>query len=236
MQGTVGDWRISLLVAGSIVESALLLTRYPDPVVLGIQPTILQSSAPSIITVSGSDLGSCDLVIGNRTFAIASTPRPTDFIILLEHSVQSGCHSLYVSCRTTLPVWSSVICADLSARVSEASPLFVSSGGGQVTVFGQSFANLPDIGCIVGDDIQTKASWMSGSAIACTIPELKPGNYTLSLTHITAGSTLSISVVHKPRILRIFPDIIYLVAQEKIAVFLDSTSTLIQFVCVFGGM
>jgi hypothetical protein len=235
MQGTVGDWSISLLIAGSIVESALLLTRYPDPVVLGIQPTTLQSSAPHIITVSGSGLGSCDLVIGNRTFAIVSTPRPADFIILLEHSLDSGCHSLYVSCKTTLPVWSSVICADLSARVSEASPLFVSSSGGQVTVFGQSFAMLPDIGCIVGDDVRTKASWMSSSAIACTIPELKPGNYTLSLTHVTAGSTLSISVVHKPRIVRIFPDTIYLVDRETITAFLDSTSMLMQFSCVFGG-
>lgn len=39
MQGTVGDWRVSLLIGGSIVESALLLARYSDPIVLGIYPT-----------------------------------------------------------------------------------------------------------------------------------------------------------------------------------------------------
>ena len=236
MQGTVGDWRISLLIGGSIVESALLLARYPDPVVLGIYPTSVQSSAPSIITISGSSLGSCELVIGNSTFGISATSRPTDFIILLEQSkVQSGCHSLYVSCRTTLPIWSSVICTDSSARAFEVSPSSVSSSGGQVTIFGRSFANLPEMVCIVGDTLQSTALWISGTAVSCSIPDLKPGNYTLSLSHVTVGSALSISVVHKPRILRIFPDTIYLVAQETIVVFLDSTSTLIQFVCVFGG-
>jgi len=73
MQGTVGDWRILLLIGGSIVESALLLARYPDPVVLGIYPTSVQSYAPSIITISGSSLGSCELVIGNSTLEISVT-------------------------------------------------------------------------------------------------------------------------------------------------------------------
>ena len=184
MQGTVGDWRISLLIVGSIVESGLLLARYPDPFVLDVQPTSLQSSSPVIITISGNNLELCDLVVGNSTFAIASTSRPDDFIVLLDQIIHSGCHSLYVSCQTSLPIWSSVICADLSARAIEVSPLFVSSSGGQVTVLGRSFANLPEIGCLIGDVMQTKALWMSATAIACSIPELNPGNYTISLSHV----------------------------------------------------
>ncbi len=113
---------------------------------------------------------------------------------------------------------SSVICADLYARSLEVSPSFVSSSGGEVTPIGRSFANLPEIDFVIGDTMQTKALWISANVVACSIPELKPGNYSLSLSHVAVGTTLSISIVHKPRIARIFPDTIYLVDREKITV------------------
>ena len=87
-----------------------------------------------------------------------------------------------------------------------------------VTIIGRSFANLPEMDCVIGDTMQTKALWISANAVACSIPELKPGNYSLSLSHVAVGTTLSISIVHKPRIARIFPDTIYLVDREKITV------------------